>query len=108
MSVNVNMKKVVVVIILIAVIAGGVWWYVDGAPQRKAEAEIKTMIKFAQRQALEIAIIEQSSKLADYRQQLAKMQQAQPIVPTPPMPAPFVPAVVPSVTELPVAENDAE
>ena len=96
MSVNVNMKKVVAVIVLIAVIGGGVWLYTDGAPQRKDKAEIEVMIKFAQRQALEIAIIEQSSKLADYRQQLAEIQQAK-IAPNPPMPAPFMPAVVPPV-----------
>ena len=100
MSVNVNMKKVVAVIVLIAVIVGGVWWYADGAPQRKADAEIEALIKYAQRQALEIAIIEQASKLADYKQQLAKIEQARvrQVVPTPPMPAPFVPAVVPKDT----------
>ena len=36
---------------------------------------------FVQRQALEIAIIENSSKLADYRRQLAKAQNPPPINP---------------------------
>ncbi len=75
MSVNVNMKKMVVVVILIAIVCGGVWWYMETAPQRKAKAEVKAMIDFVQRQALEIAIIEQSSKLANYREQIAKTQK---------------------------------
>ncbi len=78
MSVNMNMKKIVAVIVLIVVIGGGVWRYVETAPQRKADAEIEALIKFAQRQALEIAIIEQSSKLQNYKQQIAENQKAIP------------------------------
>jgi len=79
MSINVNTKKIV----------------------RKAEAEYEMLMKFAQRQAIEIAIIEQRSKLLNYQQQMNTAQQkvAQPIEPNPPMPAPFVPAVIPPVVE---------
>ena len=83
MSVNMNMKKIVGFVVLLAVIGGGVWWYTETAPQRKSDAEIEAMIKFAQRQALEIAIIEQSSKLTDYRKQIAENQKAQGSIPEP-------------------------
>ena len=61
----------------------------------KTDTEIETMIKYAQRQALEIAIIEQASKLTDYRQQLAAAKQpvAKPIAPTPPMTMPLMPEI---------------
>ncbi len=75
MSINVNMKKIVIVVLLVVTLCGGVWWYMDTAPHRKAKAEVKAMIDFVQRQALEIAIIEQSSKLANYRQQIAEAQK---------------------------------
>lgn len=79
MNVNVSMKKLVIAIVLIAVFCGSVAWYMETAPERKTNAEIKVMIKFAQRQALEIAIIEQSSKLANYKQQMAAQKPKPPI-----------------------------
>ncbi|KKN59763.1 hypothetical protein LCGC14_0538530 [marine sediment metagenome] len=83
MRVDVNMKKIVALLVLLAVICGGVWWYADTAPQRKAKAEIETMINFVQRQALEIAIIEQSSKLQNYKRQIAENQKAQVLISEP-------------------------
>ncbi len=84
MNVNVNLKKTIIVVALILIVCGGIWWYMDTAPKRKAKAEIKMMIDFVQRQALEIAIIEQSSKLADYKKQLADLKKAKaekPLIP---------------------------
>ncbi len=75
MNVNVSMKKVVVVLVLMAVVFGGAWRYMETAPERKTEAEIKVLVDFAQRQALEIAIIEQSFKLTEYKRQIAKVQK---------------------------------
>ena len=72
MNVNVSMKKVVVVLVLMVVVFGGVWRYMESAPQRKTKAEIKVLVDFAQRQALEIAIIEQSVKLAEYKRRIAQ------------------------------------
>ncbi len=97
MSINVNTKKIVIVIgiLLIAGLIGYSRYSTRG--ERKAEAEYKLLIKFANRQAVEIAIIEQRSKLLDYQQQMTATSQpkkiAQPIRPNPPMPAPFVPAM---------------
>ena len=72
MSINVDMKKLVIIVVLVVAFCGGVAWYMETAPQRKAKAEIKVLVDFAQRQALEIAIIEQSAKLAGYKRQMAQ------------------------------------
>ncbi len=75
------------IIVAVLVMVGlGTWWYVDTAPQRKADAEVEIMIKYAQRQALEIAIIEQASKLTDYRKQLAAAKNPPPVNPLAPEP----------------------
>ncbi len=65
-----------IIVLVLIVIGLGIWWYVDNAPQRKADSKIEVMIKFAQKQALEIAIIEQASKLENYKQQIAKNRRA--------------------------------
>ncbi len=81
MNINVNLKKLVIVVLVIVVFCGGVVWYMETAPQRKTKAEIKVLVDFAQRQALEIAIIEQSAKLANYkRQMVASQQKTEPFV----------------------------
>lgn len=72
MTVNMNLKKTIIVAVLILASIGCVWWFMETAPNRKAKTEIKILVDFAQRQALEIAIIEQSAKLANYKRQMAK------------------------------------
>ena len=84
------------IIVAVLVCVGlGVWWFITTKDERATNADTKAMIKYAQRQALEIAIIEQASKLTDYRQQLAAAKQpvAKPIAPTPPMTMPLMPEV---------------
>ncbi len=78
MSINMNVKKIVIGIVVLLIISGAAYWWNATKDERAAKAELGIMIKHAQRQALEIAIIEQASKLTDYRQQLAKIQQAKP------------------------------
>ena len=85
------------------------WWYFATNDARKADAEYKQLVRHAERQAVEIAIIEQNSKLLNYKQQIAKAQQAnqqaqqqiqqraqqaitQPVVPN--LPISFVPPVI--------------
>ena len=76
--------KLELIIVVVLLVAGlGVWWFVATKDDRAADAEVELMIKYAQKQALEIAIIEQASKLADYRRQLAKTKQPEPITETP-------------------------
>lgn len=76
MSITVNVKKIAIGIVVLLVIGGTAFWWNSTKDERAEKAEIETMIKFAQRQALEIAIIEQASKLRDYKQQMAKAEQA--------------------------------
>ena len=89
MNVQVSMKKVIVIIGLLIVVGLGVWWYVATNDERVANAEMKVLIDFAQKQALEIAIIEQASKLANYKQQIAASRQPKPpVTPVPALSAP--------------------
>ena len=83
MSINFSMKKCVVVLCLLAIAGGAVYWFVSTKEERADKAGIEILIKFAQRQALEIAIIEQASKLTNYKQQLAVMQKQTPVIPLP-------------------------
>ena len=66
---------------VLLVIGLGAWRFIATKDDRAAKTEIQTMIKYAQRQALEIAIIEQASKLSDYRKQLAEIQKPTATVP---------------------------
>lgn len=62
-------------IIVILILAAAIFWRFDSTKERRAqEAEIQALIKFAQRQALEIAVIEQASKLTDYKRQMMANQ----------------------------------
>ena len=56
---------------LVLCLAGGIWWFHSTKAERKANAEYKQLLRFAQRQAIEIAVIEQASKLENYKQQMA-------------------------------------
>ncbi len=94
MSVNVNVKKIVIAVVVLLNAVVAVWWFVTTKETRAAKAEYKMLVIFAHRQAVEIAIIEQRSKLLDYQQQMAAANRpkkiAQSITSNPPMP--FVPA----------------
>ena len=92
MSINVNMKKIVTWIVVVLIIVGSGFWWNSNKDERAADAEIETLIKFAQRQALEIAIIEQASKLGEYKRQIAAQQQKPDVaIPIPPeLPVPVI------------------
>ncbi len=70
--------EIVIVVVLLCVVSG-VWWFIATKNERATATEIKMMVDYAQRQALEIAIIEQASKLTDYRKQLARARQPKPV-----------------------------
>ncbi len=76
MSVNVNVKKVVIVVGVLVIVGFGLWWFNSTKDIRAAEAEYEQLVRFADRQAVEIAIIEQSSKLKNYKLQIAENQRA--------------------------------
>lgn len=75
MSINLNMKKIgLIIVILLVVICVGYNRY-STIDSRKADAEYETLLKIANRQAVEIAIIEQQSKLLGYKQQMQTATQ---------------------------------
>ncbi len=98
MSVNVNVKKIVIVVGALLIVSSCIYWFTKTRDVRVRNSEYKQLVKFANRQAVEIAIIEQRSKLLDYQQQIAAAQQkkvSQSIRPNPPMPAVVSPTVDP-------------
>lgn len=68
--------ELIIVVAALCIGLGG-WWFVATKDERAEKAELEMMINFAQRQALEIAIIEQASKLTGYKQQMTTAQQQQ-------------------------------
>ncbi len=68
--------KIEMLLVLAAVVIGGSIWAIAATePARKAKKDTQKLIDFAQRQALEIAIIEQSVKLKELKQKLAEEQK---------------------------------
>ena len=54
-------KAELVIVLVLLSIGLGFWWYKATDEKRTANVEYKKLIKFSQRQAVEIAIIEQVS-----------------------------------------------
>ncbi len=71
----VSTKKVVIFIAMLAIVVGGAKWFKDTKPKRKAEAQYRELVRIANRQEVEIAIIEQAVKLKQYKTTLRKIQQ---------------------------------
>ena len=86
-------KIEILVAVIIALGGGGFWGVAATGPERKAKAETQRLIDFAQRQALEIAIIEQSVKLTKYKKQIAESQNPAPVSvePIPFLQSPIIP-----------------
>jgi len=74
--------KIEILMVLAAIVIGcSIWAFVATEPKRAAKKELKQLTDFVQRQALEIAAIEQASKLGNYKRQLATAQKPiEPIV----------------------------
>ena len=75
----VSTKKVVIFIAMLAIVAGGAKWFKDTAPSRKVKAQYKELVRIANRQEVEIAIIEQAVKLKQYKAAFRKAQQKKPV-----------------------------
>jgi hypothetical protein len=94
--------KVEIGVVVLLIIAGlGTWWFIATKDSRLANAQYSKLFKYAQRQAIEIAIIEQANKLENYKQQIEKNKNdipattIKPVVPQ----SPIVPIPVPSVND---------
>jgi len=68
------------IVVLVIVIGFGIWWFIAIKNSRLATAQYNQLLKYAQRQAIEIAIIEQASKLENYKQQIEKNKKIEPTV----------------------------
>jgi cbb3-type cytochrome oxidase subunit 3 len=97
--------KIEAIIVAVLICVGvGVWWYAATNDVRKANAEYENLVRFAEKQAVEIAIIEQASTLQGYRQRIAQNQQqlqqrAQQAIAQPVVPDSFVPPADPDSIE---------
>ncbi len=74
MNVNVSMKKIVICAIVLVVTLLGGKWVKDTAPKREAKSQFNSLVEFAERQAVEIAIIEQAARLQQLKAAVRKSQ----------------------------------
>ncbi len=78
MSITVNLKKTIIIVAVILVAVGCVWRFVATEDERKARAQYKQLEKFANRQAVEIAVIEQAARLQQLKRAIKKAQMKVP------------------------------
>lgn len=74
---EISKRTLVLIAAVLLCVGGSVWYYVSTNDVRKADAQFEQLVKLANRQAVEIAVIEQTSKLQNYRQQIAQAQKKQ-------------------------------
>ncbi len=79
-------KIELIVVALVLLVVCGVWWYQETAPARKAAAEFDTLVTFANRQEVEIAIIKQAAELQQLKLMIQKAQQVREVEVGPPAP----------------------
>lgn len=78
--------ELIVVVALIG-IGLGVWWFIATKDERAADAQFERLVKFANRQQVEIAVIKQAAELQQLRAAIRKAQQPVPLeVPQPKLP----------------------
>ena len=83
-----------VVVGLLIIVGLGIWWFIATKDERAADAQFERLVKFANRQQVEIAVIRQAAELQQLR---AAIQRAQTLsqVPIEPPPAVTDPKDVP-------------
>jgi predicted negative regulator of RcsB-dependent stress response len=64
-----------IIVVALACIGLGTWWFIDTKDARLANAKYEQLVKYAQRQSVEIAIIEQAAKIEKYKLQLTEKQK---------------------------------
>ena len=65
-----RIKYELIVVAVLALVGLAVFGYIKEKPKWEANAKRVLLVEFAEKQALEIRIIEQSSKLARYKRQI--------------------------------------
>lgn len=66
---------------IVVLVALGVWWFIETAPKRKVAAEFKNLVRVANRQEVEIAIIKQAVELQQLKSAIRKAQDAKKTIP---------------------------
>ena len=72
------MKKWTCEAIIVAVVLCvglGIWWFIATKDTRKAEAQYKQLVRLANRQSVEIAVIKQAAELKKLRETIKRTQK---------------------------------
>ena len=80
------MKKWVyelIIVVVVLLIGSAGWWHNSTKDERRAKSQYEQLVKFANRQAVEIAVIEQAAKLKLLKLTLVKGQRPQIVLPPP-------------------------
>lgn len=72
-----------IVVVVVLLIGGAGWWFNSTKDERQADAQYEQLVKFANRQAVEIAVIEQAAKLELLKRTLAEGKKPQIAPPLP-------------------------
>lgn len=81
-------KLELIIVVVLLCMGGCIWWSVSTKDARKAKAQYEQLLNYANRQAVEIAVIEQAAKLELLKRTLAKGKKLQPVQPAPLVPDP--------------------
>ena len=75
-----------IVVVVVLCIVGGILWFVSTKDERAANVQFERMVRFANRQQVEIAIIKQAVELRYLRTEIQNAQQSVPQQPFTPDP----------------------
>ncbi len=70
-------KYEVIAVLALAVIGFSIWWSISTADQRAADAQFDRLVKFANRQQVEIAVIKQAAELQQLKTVVRRAQAAE-------------------------------
>ncbi len=68
-----------IIVAVLVVVGLGIWWFVATKDERLADVQLEQLVKFANRQAVEIAIIKQTGELEHLKK--AYIESRKPTVP---------------------------
>ncbi len=76
-------KLELTIVVVLLCVGSCVWWFVSTKDTRRAEAQYEQLLNFANRQAVEIAVIEQAAKLELIKRTLSENKKPPQTVPDP-------------------------
>lgn len=66
-----------IIVVVLLVLGLGIWWYISTGDERQASAQFEQLVKYANRQEVEIAIIKQDAELKMLKRAMAAANQRQ-------------------------------